>query len=223
MDPVAQVAGRLMLAFRAFRQPRLWRQGVQELQRAKAAAETAPARSLAAFPEHLEVVLLLTEAETAAFLGDPRAGALNDEAIALADAAARPLPRALAYTVAAVNCALLSDAAGTLRYARVAKKVDEELGFAFLARVAEYTEAWAEAHLGGDPGLQAQRIQEVIDFFRQAGDAPSEAHANLLLSDVLLLRGDAEGALDHLNRVREAPGPYAYIMLQYVEQKIAAL
>jgi hypothetical protein len=223
MDPVAQVAGRLMLAFRAFRHPRLWPDGVQELQRAKAAAQAAPAGSLAAFPEHLEVVLLLTEAEAAAFLGDPRAAALNDEAIALADAAGRPLPRALAYTVAAVNCALLSDAVGTLRYARDARRIDEELGFAFLARVAEYTEAWAQAHLGEDPGVQAQRIQEVIDVFRQAGDAPSEAHANLLLADVLLLRGDEGRAIDHLNRVREAPGPYAYIMLQYVEQKIAAL
>jgi tetratricopeptide (TPR) repeat protein len=223
MDPVAQVAGRLMLAFRAFRHPRLWPDGVQELQRAKAAAQAAPAGSLAAFPEHLEVVLLLTEAEAAAFLGDPRAAALNDEAIALADAAGRPLPRALAYTVAAVNCALLPDAAGTRRYARKAREIDEELGFAFLARVAEYTEAWAEASLGADPGVQIQRIQQVIDFFRQAGDAPSEAHANLLLADVLLMRGDTEEALNHWNRVRESPGPYACIMQHYVEQKIAAL
>jgi DNA-binding SARP family transcriptional activator len=223
MDPVARVAGLLMLAFRAFRQPHRWRDGVRELQLAKAAVKVAPAGSLAAFPEHLEVVLLLTEAETAALLGDPRASALNDEAIALAEAAARPLPRALAYTVAALNCALLSDAPNTRRHAQAARKLDEQLGFSFLARVAEYTEAWADAYLGADPAEQARRIRDVIDFFNNAGDAPSEAYAYLLLADVLVLGGDRAAARDSLDRVRQSPGPYAHVVLHYVDQKMAAL
>ncbi|HYO33593.1 MAG TPA: BTAD domain-containing putative transcriptional regulator [Nocardioidaceae bacterium] len=222
-DPAARVAGHLMLAFRKFRQLEHWREGVRELELAQQLARTAPSESLAAYPEHLGALVLLSQAETIAFLGDPRAVDLDDEAIELAEQSGRPGPRAFAYTIAALNSALLGDAELTQRLARVGREISKQYGLTFLERVADYADAWAAAKLGADPAEPVARIEAAIQAFRSAGDAPSEAHALLLLADVFALAGDADRARQCLVRVRRAPGPFAYVIVHYVDQKMAAM
>ena len=85
-------------------QPRRLAAARRRLTRARELVELAPHDTLAAYDEHLHVMLLLIESYWAALHGDaPGHRGAVDAAIALADADGRPFPRSVARTLGAAR------------------------------------------------------------------------------------------------------------------------
>jgi hypothetical protein len=222
-DPVTAAVSHLLMSFRHFRRPNGRHEGTEELKLARAAADRAPREELAAFPEHLDMILLLTEAQIAGFRGDPQAHLLNDRAVALADEGGRPFSRAVARTLAATSSSFVPDAPRALAHANAALELTDYYHFEWLARLATNAHAWASAQLGADPAEQAARIRDSLELFRSTGHHASEPMAFLLLADVLVLARDLDGARECLLRVQQQPGPHADFVLSRAEQQLVGI
>ena len=112
--------------------------------------DAAPAAELAAYDEHLHVMLLLIEAYWAALIGDLEANrSAAAAAVALADADGRPFPRAIARTLAISGLPYLDDP--------MAENAVERIGAAASSQTGSGSAGWPG--LGSLPrlGRRAQR------------------------------------------------------------------
>lgn len=222
-DAVSMAVGHLMLAFAHFDDSNGGQAGLEEVRRARAAADRASPEELAAFPENLGVMVALTEAQVAVLSADPQARTKVHAALAIADRDGRPFPRAVARSFTAINGALLADPAETLELAANALDLAEHYGFLWLKTLATVSHAWASAQLGLDPEEQARRIREAYDRYRAAGQLGAEAQILVLLADTLVKCGRREEALACLVRARSVPTGYASLLHPLIERRLIGL
>lgn len=192
---------------------------------ARQQVEAAPADTLAAFDEHLHVMLLLIEGYWAAFAADDAAyRATTDAAIALADADGRPFPRAVARTLAAATGPYLDDPAFTHRLAGQALELDQRFGFGWLAAIGACVHAWAGAHADGaaDDGAiaaAARTIEAQLAEILAHGRHGNESTLRLMLADVYALDGRDADARQALADARRQPGPYRGLMVDVIDRR----
>lgn len=222
-DPVALTAAHIMSAFTCFSRPGDMSSAMAHLASARVAADRSDPQQLATFPENLGVMLLLIEAHAAAFLGDERAAALNEEAIALADSDGRSFPRAMSRTFAAVSSVLIPSPDRALAHADGALRLCQEFGFHWLALLTSSAHAWAGAHLGESPLPHARTLASAVAEIRASGRHGSASHVLLMQAQVLRLTGDVTGARQTLVEARAVPGAYAGLMLRRIDAELAEI
>jgi hypothetical protein len=192
------------------------------LSAAREHVEAAPPSDLAAYDEHLHVMLLLIEGYWAALTGDPATfRAATGAAVALADADGRPFPRAVARTLGAASGPYLGDAGYVWELSREALELDVRFHFNWLASIARCLNCWGSAHDGG-PVTQAQRtIEELLGRIEAAGRRGNRSTLLLLLADLYALEGRPDAAREALLRARATPGPYAGLVVDLVDERLA--
>jgi DNA-binding SARP family transcriptional activator len=191
------------------------------LRTARRHVEAAPAAELAAFDEHLHVMLLVIEGYWAALTGDLTAyRATTEAAVALADADGRPFPRAVARTLAAASGAYLRDAAFVHDVARQALDLDERFRFGWLAAIAACMYHWADAHVSGAAAVAVGTVEALLADIVPAGHLGNEAILLLLLADAYALEGRLDEARTALLRARRNPGPYRGLLLDVLDARL---
>jgi hypothetical protein len=194
------------------------------LRTARRHVEAAPAAELAAFDEHLHVMLLLIEGYWAAMTGDEaRHRSTTDAAVALADADGRPFPRAVARTLAAASGPYVADPRFVHELAGQALDLAHRFGFGWLATIAACVHGWADAHLHGTTAEAARTIEGRLADIVAAGRRGNEAVLLLLLADVYALERRTDAARDALRRARLRPGPYRGLFVDLVDRRLARL
>ncbi len=195
------------------------------LRTARALIDVAPIADLAAYDEHLHVMLLLIEGYWAA-LHDDLAGyrSATEAAIALAEADGRPFPRAVARTLAAVAAApYLYDPAYVHEYASAALDLDNRFGYAWLGAVAEATDAYATGLLRGTPADAVETLTRMLESVEAAGRRGNVGVLLLMLADLYAADGRDDDARKALHRAREEPGPYQGLVIDVIDRKLSHL
>ena len=170
-------------------------------------------------------MLLLIEGYWAA-LHDDLTGhrSATEAAVALAEADGRPFPRAVARTLAAVAAApYLSDPALRPRVRLAALDLDTRFGYAWLGAVAEATDAYATALLGGTPADAVETLTTMLESVEAAGRRGNVGVLLLMLADLLAADGRKDDARHALRRAREEPGPYDGLVIDVIDRKLAQL
>ncbi|MEV6492523.1 hypothetical protein AB0M20_28470, partial [Actinoplanes sp. NPDC051633] len=186
----------------------------EHLRAARGHVEAAPAAELAAFDEHLHVMLLLIEGYWAALHGDREAyRSAAGAAVALADADGRPFPRAVARTLGAACGPYLSDVSFAGDLARRALELDRRFRFGWLESIAAWVRAWA----AGDAANLEAGMARIIE----AGHLGNESVLSLMLADVHRRDGRPEAAREALLRARRNPGPYRGLIVDLVDKRLA--
>ena len=155
------------------------------LRTARSHVDAAPQAELAAYDEHLHVMLLLIEGTWAALTGDQdgyRSAATA--AVALADADGRPFPRGVARTLAAAIAPYLPDVPFAADLARQSADLNRRFGFAWLSSVGACVSVWptAPASRPSDTDVQANEAQ--LADVRAAGRLGNEGLLLILLADL---------------------------------------
>jgi hypothetical protein len=195
-----------------------------ELQAARAAADRTSNDELAAFDEHLNVMLLLSEGYVAALDGDSSIHrAAVESAIALADADGRPLPRALARTLAATTAIFLPDAGYVQRRAADALDLSSRFGFSWLEISARCAAACADAQLGRDIAAATQQINDILAQHREAGRVGNVSAILVMLAEAHRAAGHVEEARSCLQRAQEQPGPHRALMDDHLRRRLRHL
>lgn len=197
------------------------------LAEARRHVEAAPTETLAAYDEHLHVMLLLIEASGAALSQDADGhDAAVGAAIALADADGRPFPRTVARALGVASAAYLLDikeAATYAEWARTARDMAERFSFRWLATLAGCLTGWAEARLGGDIDEAALLIEQTMDDLIAAGRRGNLAPLNLMLADLRMQQGERDKARQALLAAHAEPSAYRGLVVDVVEQKLSQL
>jgi hypothetical protein len=221
--PATRAAVHLMNLFSALAEDDR-EQAHRHLREARANVEAAPAESLAAYDEHLHVMLLLIEGYWSALHEDAAANrSAISAAVALADADGRPFPRAVARSLGAASAVYAGDPADVHALAGRALDLDHRFGFGWLATVAGTVHDWAEAHVTGDGAGAAAALRGVLDDVVGAGRHGTASTMLLLLADLHSLGGDTSAAREALLRARRTPGPYRGLVVDLVDRKLRAL
>jgi DNA-binding SARP family transcriptional activator/DNA polymerase III delta prime subunit len=186
--------------------------------------EAASPAELAAFDEHLHVMLLLIEGFWAALTGD-QAGyrSTTDAAVALADADGRPFPRAVARTLGASSGPYLPDVTRVHDLARQALDLDQRFQFGWLASIAGCLYQWADAYVNGTSADAVRTAEALLAEVLDAGHLGNESILALLLADGLVLEGRIDQARTALLRARRNPGPYRAMVVEVVDGRLARL
>jgi hypothetical protein len=198
----------------------------QQLGFARTHVDAAPAADLAAYDEHLHVMLLLIEAYWAALVGDVDANrASAAAAVALADADGRPFPRAIARTLAVGGLPYLDDpmAENALERIGAAVQFANRFGFGWLAWSAAAFQAWADALSGGDAEEAARSIEQFLHDLDAAHRHGNDSITYLQLADVQLVLGLVDDARAALHRAIERPGPYRGLVTRIYRRRLALL
>jgi DNA-binding SARP family transcriptional activator len=194
------------------------------LRTARHHVEAAPAADLAAFDEHLHVMLLLIEGYWAAFTGDEDTHrSTTDAAIALADADGRPFPRAVARTLAAASGVYVADPAFVHALAADALQMDRRFGFGWLEALATCVHAWADAHLHGTTAQARTTIEAQVAELVAAGRRGNVPILSIMLADVYRLEGRVEAAREALLRARDNPDSYRGLSVDLVNDRLHRL
>jgi DNA-binding SARP family transcriptional activator len=196
----------------------------RQLEQARMHVEAAPSEALAAYDEHLHVMLLLIEGYWAALHEDIAAHRdAVGAAIALADADGRPFPRAVARTLGVATAPYLGDPASSRDLAASALEMAGRFGFGWLETLAGCFSAWAEAHAGGSADEAAELITRLLHQLTEAGRGGNLSLLNLLLADVRLVQGRPDEARSALLAARARPGPYRGLMVDLIDRRLDAL
>ncbi|HET7278622.1 MAG TPA: BTAD domain-containing putative transcriptional regulator [Dermatophilaceae bacterium] len=198
----------------------------QQLRQARRHVDAAPAAELAAYDEHLHVMLLLIEAYWAALVGDLEANrSAAAAAVALADADGRPFPRAIARTLAIAGLPYLDDpmAENAVERISAAAQFANRFGFGWLALSSAAFHAWADALSGGDAHEAARSIEQFLTDLAAANRHGNDAITYLQLADVKLKLGRLEEAKTALRHAIERPGPYRSMVTRIYERRLAEL
>jgi hypothetical protein len=197
---------------------------LEHLRTARRYVEAAAPAELAAFDEHLHVMLLLVEGSWAAMTGD-QAGhrSTSDAAVALADADGRPFPRAVARGLAAATGPYVAEPAYVLELAAQALELAHRFGFGWLAAIAGCSHGWADAHVNGTTADAARTIEAQVAEVVAAGRLGNEAVLLLMLADVYALEQRTDAARDALLRARRNPGPYRGVFVDLVDGRLRRL
>jgi DNA-binding SARP family transcriptional activator len=194
------------------------------LRAARSHVEAAPYAELAAFDEHLHVMLLLIEGYWSALTGDAAGNrATTQAAIALADADGRPFPRAVARTLGASSAPYVDDGAFVLEVSAQALELDRRFGFEWLATVAATLHTWADARVNGPGPRGGEAIEERLDELGATGRHGTASLLLVLLADVHALQGDTGKARECLMRARQAPGPYRGLVVDLIDRRLEQL
>jgi hypothetical protein len=194
------------------------------LRTARTHVEAASNAELAAFDEHLHVMLLLIEGFWAALTGEVEGNrAKTQAAIALADADGRPFPRAVARTLGASNGPYVDDAPFVLEISGQALELDRRFGFEWLAAVAETLHAWADTKINGPRSGGEDVIQDRLEDMSAMGRRGTASLLLFLLADVYALQGDTDRARACLTRARHTPGPYRGLVVDLVDERLDQL
>jgi DNA-binding SARP family transcriptional activator/tetratricopeptide (TPR) repeat protein len=198
----------------------------EELRHARRHVDAAAPAQLAAYDEHLHVMLLLIEGYWAALVGDLQANrAAASAAVALADADGRPFPRAIARTLAIAGLPYLDDPMAENAVERVgaAVRLANRFGFGWLARSSGVFQAWADALSGGDAAEAARSIEQFIDDLRAFNRHGNVSISLLQLADVKVQMGRREEARSALRSAIERPGPYRSMVARIYVKRLAQL
>jgi hypothetical protein len=196
----------------------------KELRAAHAAMDRTPNRELAAFDEHLGVMVLMSDAYVAALDGDSAAHRVAAEsAIALADADGRAFPRAISRTLAATSAAFLPDPGYVQRRAAEALDLSTRFGFAWLETSARCAAACADAQLGGDVAAAARQISDIVTQHRDAGRVGTLSAVLIMLAEVHRAAGHLEEARACLQQASTQPGPHRGLMADHLRRRLQQL
>jgi len=196
----------------------------RHLERAKQYAEAADPVDLAAYDENLHVMVLAVEARWAALTGDLEThGSCVSAAIGLADADGRPFARAFARSLGASSAPQVALPADVRDLAADALEVSTRFGYQWLAGMARVVLEWAEAHLHGAAASPASNIESTLTYLADHGRHGSDFWLRLLLSDLYLLDGRDQDAREVFEAVRDNPGFYGRLVVDYVEGKLHQL
>ena len=194
------------------------------LRTARRHIEAAPAADLAAFDEHLHVMLLLIEGSWASLVDDgPTYRATSEAAVALADADGRPFPRAVARTLAAANGPYLRETAFVHDLARQGLDLSQRFRFGWLSAIAGCMYGWADAHVAGTVAEAVSTIEALVADIVRAGRLGNEGILLHALADVYALDGRVDEARSALLRARQNPGPYRGMVVDLVDARLAEL
>ncbi len=194
------------------------------LRAARRHVEAAPNAELAAFDEHLHVMLLLIEGFWCALTGDAEGNrAATQAAIAIADADGRPFARAVARTLGASSGPYVDEAAFVLEVSGQALDLDRRFGYEWLATVAETLYTWADSKVNGPGPCCGDAIKDRLEEMRVAGRHGTASLLLVLLADVHTLRSDTDAARECLRRARQAPGPYRGLAVDVIDRKLNQL
>ncbi len=194
------------------------------LRTARRHVDAAPAADLAAFDEHLHVMMLVIEGAWAAFTGDlSRYRAATDAAVALADADGRPFPRAVARTLGATSGPYLRDVAFAHDLAQRALDLSARFRFGWLASVAACVHGWAGAHRQGATANAVGVMEALLAEIVPAGRSGTESIVLLMLADAYALDGRIDDARAALLRARQNPGPYRGLVVDLLDARLAGL
>lgn len=198
----------------------------QQLRYARERVEAADPTELAAYDEHLHVMLLLMEGYWSAIIGDAEANrSATSAAIALADADGRPFPRAIARTLAVAGLPYLDDPLAEDAVARVTEALEfaNRFGFGWLAWSSSAFHAWADALDGGDATEAARSIETFIEDLRSAKRYGNLSITFLQLADVYLVLGRTDDARDALREAQARPGPYRSLVMRTYQRRLELL
>ncbi|HYO41195.1 MAG TPA: BTAD domain-containing putative transcriptional regulator [Nocardioidaceae bacterium] len=194
------------------------------LRTARHHVEAAPPAELAAFDEHLHVMLLLIEGYWAAFTGDEATHrSTTDASVALADADGRPFPRAVARTLGAASGVYVADPAYVQTLAADALRLDERFGFGWLASLAHCIHGWADAHVQGTTSSAHAVIEAQIADIVAQGRRGNESILSIMLADVYRLEGRMDDARRALLRARENPDSYRGLTVDLIDKRLRQL
>jgi tetratricopeptide (TPR) repeat protein len=195
-----------------------------ELRAARAAVDRTPNRELAAFDEHLGVMVLLSEGYLAALEDNVTAHRTAAEsAVALADADGRPFPRAIARTLAATSAVFLPDPGYVQRRAAEALDLSTRFGFGWLETSARCAAACANAQLGGDIPAAARQISDTLAQHREVGRVGNVSAVLVMLAEVRRAAGQLEEARACLQQAVAEPGPYRAVMTDHLRRRLHQL
>ncbi len=197
-----------------------------QLRLAREHVDAAAPAELAAYDEHLHVMLLLMEGYWSAILGDPETNrAATSAAIALADADGRPFPRAIARTLAVAGLPYLDDPLAEDAVARVTEALEfaHRFGFGWLAWSSSAFHAWVQALDGGDAAEAALSIEAFIEELRNAKRYGNLSICLLQLADVYLIQGRTEDARSVLREALDRPGPYRGMVTRTYQRRLERL
>jgi tetratricopeptide (TPR) repeat protein len=201
--------------------------GEMELRRALKHVDAAAPAELAAYDEHLHVMLLLIEAYWAALVGDLQANrAAASAAVALADADGRPFPRAISRSLAIAGLPYLEDPMAEDAVERIgaAVRFANRYGFGLLAWSSGAFQAWVVALSGsGDAEESARALEQSIEDLRAVGRHGNVSITHCLLADVKLTLGRPEEAKAALRGAIERPGPYRSMVTRIYARRLAQL
>ena len=198
----------------------------RELRHARSHVDAAPPEELAAYDEHLHVMLLLIEGYWAALVGDLEANrAATSAAVALADADGRPFPRAIARSLAISGLPYLDDPMAEHAVERIGDAVEfaNRFGFGWLAWSSGAFQAWADALSGGDPDEAARSIEQFLTDLAAANRHGNDSITYLQLADVKIRLGRRDEAEAALRQAIRRPGPYRNMVTRIYERRLAAL
>ena len=198
----------------------------RELRHARSHVDAAKASELAAYDEHLHVMLLLIEGYWAALAGDLAGNrAATAAAVALADADGRPFPRAIARALAISGLPYLDDPMAENAVERIRAAVDfaNRFGFGWLAWSSAAFQAWADALSGGDADEAARSIEQFLADLATANRHGNDSITYLQLADVQLVLGRTEDAKAALRHAIARPGPYRAMVSRIYARRLAQL
>lgn len=195
-----------------------------ELRAARAAMDRTPNRELAAFDEHLGVMVLMSEGYFAALDGDSTGHrAAAESAIALADADGRPFPRAIARTLAATSAVFLPDAGYVQQRAAEALELSTRFGFGWLESSARCAAACADARLGGDTAAATRQISDILTQHRDTGRVGTLSAVLVMLAEVHRAAGRLDEARVCLHQARAQLGPHRGLMDDHLRRRLLDL
>jgi DNA-binding SARP family transcriptional activator/DNA polymerase III delta prime subunit len=197
----------------------------RHLDAARAHVDAASPPELAAYDEHLHVMLLVIESGWAALTGDAATHVSSaSAAIALADADGRPFPRAVARTLGISN-AVYGGGPPTdaLAIAAEAHELSRRFDYAWLATLAEAVHKWAEASITSNAADAIAFISDLLHEVELQGHHGPGSLIRLLLADLYAIDGRTATARETLITLRNRPGPYQCLLVDLVDRKLHAL
>ena len=194
------------------------------LRTARSHVDAAPQAELAAYDEHLHVMLLLIEGTWAALTGDQdgyRSAATA--AVALADADGRPFPRGVARTLAAAIAPYLPDVPFAADLARQSADLNRRFGFAWLSSVGACVSVWADALASRPSDTDVQANEAQLADVRAAGRLGNEGLLLILLADLYGAQERFDAAREALVLARANPGPYRGLVVDVLDARLRDL
>jgi hypothetical protein len=192
---------------------------------ARALVEASPAAALAAYDEHLAVMLLLIEGYWAALHDDTvKHRETSEAAVALADADGRAFPRAVARVLAMCSAApYLDDRTVPLDLSPSALEVTGSHGFGWLGTLAECVDAYTRAIESGQACDAIEPLENLLARVEKGGHYGNSGTLLLMLARLYASDGDDERARAALSRARSRPGPYAGLVVDVIDRRLSHL
>ncbi len=146
----------------------------------------------------MEACALAVDGQAAAAIAAAR------QAIVLAEQTRDAFSQALTRSVAGWIAVIVDDAPLAAEASDASVAMAEQHGFAHVALMAAVSQAWGHARLGGDPAMEAARMQAAIDGLARQGHKAEQARRFLYTADTYLLAQDQRAAAVCLAEAKKA-------------------